>query len=91
LCWGILFLTKGIEADKAKVDLISNLSPPQTIKENQSFLGHARFYRIFIKDFSKRVKLLFNLLAKDVPFNFNDKCQTAFEILKKTLTSTPFI
>jgi hypothetical protein len=34
---------------------------------------------------------LCNLLAKDVPFDFNDKCLMAFEILKKTLTSTPII
>jgi len=36
---------RGIEVDKAKVDLISNLSPPRTVKEVRSFLGHAGFYR----------------------------------------------
>ncbi|XP_059441924.1 uncharacterized protein LOC132174256 [Corylus avellana] len=82
---------KGIEVDRAKVDLISNLPPPRTVKEVRSFLGHAGFYRRFIKDFSKIARPLCNLLAKDVPFDFNDKCQTAFEILKKTLTSTPII
>jgi hypothetical protein len=39
---------RGIEVDKAKVDLISNLPPPHTVKEIHSFLGHARFYRQFI-------------------------------------------
>jgi hypothetical protein len=88
---GHVISSKGIEVDKAKVDLISNLSPPRTVKEIWSFLGHARFYRRFIKDFSKIARPLCNLLAKDVPFDFNDKCQTAFEILKKTLTFTPII
>ena len=88
---GHVISSKGIEVDKAKVDLISSLSPPRTVKEIRSFLGHAGFNKRFIKDFSKIARPLCNLHAKDVPFDFNDKCQTAFEILKKTLTSTPII
>jgi len=82
---------KGIEVDKAKVDLISNLPPPRTVKEIRSFLGHAGFYRRFIKDFSKIARPLCSLLAKDAPFDFNEECHAAFESLKKTLTSTPII
>jgi hypothetical protein len=88
---GHVISSRGIEVDKAKVDLISSLPSPRTVKEIRSFLGHARFYRKFIKDFSKIARPLCNLLAKDVLFDFNDKCQIAFEILKKTLTSTPII
>jgi hypothetical protein len=87
---GHVISSRGIEVEKAKVDLISSLPPPQIVKEIQSFLGHARFYRRFIKDFSKIARPLYKLLAKDVLFDFNDKCQTTFEILK-TLTSTPII
>ncbi|XP_063937997.1 uncharacterized protein LOC135147891 [Daucus carota subsp. sativus] len=49
------------------------------------------FYRRFIKDFSKISKPLCNLLEKDIPFKFDEKCLEAFEILKKKLTSTPII
>jgi hypothetical protein len=82
---------KRIEVDKAKVDLISNLPPPRIVKEIRSFLGHAGFYRRFIKDFSKIARPLCSLLAKDAPFNFNEECHATFESLKKTLTSTPII
>lgn len=82
---------KGIEVDKANVDLISNLPPPRTVKEICSFLGHVGFYRRFIKDFSKIARPLCNFLAKDAPFDFNEECHASFESLKKTLTSTPII
>ncbi|RVW78423.1 Retrovirus-related Pol polyprotein from transposon 17.6 [Vitis vinifera] len=57
-------LEKGIEVDKAKVDLLSNC-PPTTVKGVRQFLGHAGFYRRFIKDFSNLSKPLCELLAKD--------------------------
>nr|CAD40080.1 OSJNBa0085C10.32 [Oryza sativa Japonica Group] len=57
----------------------------------RSFLGHAGFYRRFIKDFSTIARPLTNLLAKDAPFEFDDVCLKSFEILKKALVSAPII
>ncbi|GKC87876.1 reverse transcriptase domain-containing protein [Tanacetum coccineum] len=76
----------GLEVDKAKIDVISKLSLPTNIKGVRSFLGHAGFYRRFIKDFSKIARPITKLLEKDTPFKFNDECQKAFELLKEKLT-----
>ncbi|GJX05136.1 reverse transcriptase domain-containing protein [Tanacetum coccineum] len=76
----------GLEVDKAKIDVISKLPPPTNIKGIRSFIGHARFYRHFIKDFSKIARPLTNLLEKDTPLEFDDECQKAFELLKEKLT-----
>jgi hypothetical protein len=55
------------------------------------FLGHAGFYRRFIKDFSQIARPLTSLLAKDAPFIFHDECHEAFQILKKALISALII
>ncbi|XP_027152195.1 uncharacterized protein LOC113752274 [Coffea eugenioides] len=92
---GIIFAISdspwGIEVDKAKIDVISALPYPANVREVRSFLGHAGFYRRFIKDFSKIGAPLFQLLQKDVAFEFNDKCERAFDKLKELLTSPPII
>ena len=82
---------RGIEVDKDKVDAIEKMSCPKAIKGIRSFLGHAGFYRRFIKDFSKISRSLTNLLKKDVPFVFYDDCIEAFKILKKALISAPIV
>ncbi|KAK1601195.1 hypothetical protein QYE76_019043 [Lolium multiflorum] len=64
---------------------------PRDVKGIRSVLGHAGFYRRFIKDFSKISKPLTNLLQKDVPFVFDDDCKEAFETLKKALTTAPVV
>ena len=88
---GHIISSKGNEVDKAKVDLISNLPPPKTVREVRTFLRHAGFYRRFIKDFHKISRPLCNLLTKDVPFVFYDSCHVAFEKLKQLLISSPII
>ncbi|KAI5337429.1 hypothetical protein L3X38_016700 [Prunus dulcis] len=83
--------SKGIEVDKAKIDVIAKLPPPTSVKGVRSFLGHAGFYRRFIKDFSKISRPLCTLLAKDAPFNFDKAYLEAFNKLKALLTSAPII
>ncbi|GJW97347.1 reverse transcriptase domain-containing protein [Tanacetum coccineum] len=81
----------GIEVDKAKVDVIAKLPYPTTVKGVRSFLGHAGFYRRFIKDFSKIPRQMTHLLEKNTPFIFSDDCIQAFQTLKKKLTEAPIL
>ena len=82
---------RGIEVDRAKIDVIEKLPPPLNVKGVRSFLGHAGFYKRFIKDFSKIARPLSNLLNKDMVFKFDEECSTAFQSLKNKLTTAPVI
>ncbi|GKC26174.1 reverse transcriptase domain-containing protein [Tanacetum coccineum] len=82
---------KGIEVDKAKVDVISKLPHPTTVKGIRSFLRHAGFYRRFIKDFSKISRPMTHLLEKNTPFIFSEDCILAFQTLKKKLIEAPIL
>ena len=68
----------GLEVDQAKIVVIKTLMPPTTVKGIRSFLGHAGFYKKFIKDFSKISKPLCILLEKDANFDFDESCISAF-------------
>ncbi|XP_027101291.2 uncharacterized protein [Coffea arabica] len=95
VCEGIVLghkiSSEGIEVDQAKIEVIERMPPPINVKGNRSFLGYMGFYRRFIKDFSKIAKPLCELLAKDVPFHFNDECLLGFNRLKKELVAAPII
>ncbi|CAN6695215.1 unnamed protein product [Malus baccata var. baccata] len=88
---GHIVSEKGIEVDKSKIDLVRHLPSPTSVREVRSFLGHAGFYRRFIKDFSKISNPLCRLLQKDMPFQFDEECESAFKQLKEKLTSAPII
>nr|GFA54618.1 reverse transcriptase domain-containing protein [Tanacetum cinerariifolium] len=82
---------KGIEVDKAKIEVISKLPHPTTVKGIRSFLGHAEFYRRFIKDFSKISRPMTHLLEKNSPFIFSNECIQAFRTLKDKLTEASIL
>ena len=88
---GHIISKQGIEVDKAKVELIVKLPSPTNVKGVRQFLGHAGFYRRFIKDFSKLARPLCELLVKDTKFVWDDRCQRSFEELKLLLTTAPIV
>ena len=88
---GHIVSSRGIEVDKAKIELISKLSSPTNVKTFRQFLGHVGFYRRFIEDFSKIAKPLYKLLEKDAKFFWEKECQESFEELKSLLTTAPIV
>ena len=88
---GHIISEKGIEVDKAKVDLISKLPSPTNVKTVRQFLGHAGFYRRLIQDFLKIAKPLYKLLEKYAKFEWDAECQQRFEELKAYLTTAPIV
>ena len=81
----------GLEVDQAKFAIIKTLLPPTTIKGIRSFLGHAGFYRIFMKDFSKISRPLCRLLEKDANFDFDESCKSTFDEIKSKLVTAPIM
>ena len=71
---GQIISNKGIEVDKSKVELISKLPSPTNVKTVRQFLGHASFYKRFIKDFSKIANPLYKMLEKDAKFSWDEDC-----------------
>uniref|UniRef100_A0A2N9GGE5 Reverse transcriptase/retrotransposon-derived protein RNase H-like domain-containing protein n=1 Tax=Fagus sylvatica TaxID=28930 RepID=A0A2N9GGE5_FAGSY len=88
---GHIVSSRGIEVDKSKIELISKLPTPKTVKDVRSFLGHAGFYRRFIQGFSFISRPLCSLLLKDAPFIWTEACQEAFAKLIDKLTSAPIM
>ena len=86
---GNMISAAGLEVAQAKVSIIKNLMPPSTVKGIRSFLGHAGFYRRFIRDFSKIDRPLCRLMEKDVKFKFDESCQRSFEEIRSRLVEAP--
>ena len=69
--------------DPVKSEAVMNWKPPQNVTDVRSFLGLAGYYRRFVQGFSVIASSLTRLLRKGVKFEWDDKCQYSFEMLKK--------
>jgi hypothetical protein len=81
----------GIAVDLDKVQEVMNWKPPTTVRQIQSFLGLAGYYRRFIPDFSRIAKPMTELLKKGAKFDWGQKCEDAFHSLRKHLTTAPVL
>ena len=81
----------GVKVDPKKIDVIRNWPIPSSLKELQSFLGLANYYRKFIMNFSKKVVLITELLKCMNSFVWAEETQCSFDTLKDALSSAPVL
>jgi hypothetical protein len=84
--FGFIILTNGIKIDLAKVAMIQEWPEPRNVKDVQSFLRFANFYRWFIKGYSTIVTPITLLTRKNMPFIWTDECSKSFKALKQAFT-----
>ncbi|GJR41304.1 putative reverse transcriptase domain-containing protein [Tanacetum coccineum] len=87
----ILIYSKSIHVDPAKIESIKDWASPKTPTEIRQFLGLAGYYRRFIEGFSKIAKTMTKLTQKGVKFDWGDKQEAAFQLLKQKLCSAPIL
>jgi hypothetical protein len=88
---GFIISPDGLQMDEAKVQVIRDWPQPKKVKEVQSFLGFANFYRRFIANYSDLTVPLMRLTHKNAPWHWSPACTEAFELLKRAFTSAPIL
>nr|GEV78377.1 putative reverse transcriptase domain-containing protein [Tanacetum cinerariifolium] len=82
---------QGIHVDPAKIESIKDWASPKTPMEIRQFSGLAGYYRRFIEGFSKIAKSMTRLTQKEVKFDWGEKQETAFQLLKQKLCIAPIL
>ena len=88
---GYILSPSGLTMSNNKIKIIQDWPEPKKVKDIQSFLSFANFYRRFIFNYSDIVIPLTCLTRKDIPWKFDSSCQNAFNSLKKAFTSAPIL
>jgi len=88
---GYILSPSGLTMSDNKIKIIQDWPEPKKVKDIQSFLGFANFYRQFIFNYSDIVIPLTRLIWKDIPWKFDSSYQDAFNSLKKAFTSAPIL
>ncbi|GJQ98758.1 putative reverse transcriptase domain-containing protein [Tanacetum coccineum] len=88
---GHVIASEGIHVDPAKIESIKDWTSPKSPTEIRQFLGLAGYYRRFIEGFSKIAKPMTKLTQKKVKFEWGDKQEAAFQLLKQKLCSAPIL
>ncbi|GJX51583.1 putative reverse transcriptase domain-containing protein [Tanacetum coccineum] len=82
---------RGIHVDPAKIESIKDWASPKTPMEIRQFLGLAGYYRRFIEGFSKITKSMTKLTQKGIKFDWGEKEENAFQLIKQKLCSAPIL
>ena len=88
---GFILSKDGLKMDPSKVQTIQDWPELHNVKDIQSFLSFANFYRCFIFDYSDIMIPLTQLTHKGIPWNFTNAAQKSFQALKSPFISTPVL
>ena len=88
---GYILSRDGLTMAESKIKAILDWPEPRKVRDIQSFLGFANFYRRFIHNYSEIVLPLTRLTRKGVPWDFDQKCRDSFNALKSAFTSAPVL
>lgn len=77
--------------DPVKLEGLKEWQTPRTVKDVQSFLGFANFYRRFIRGYADIAKPLNNLTCKGKTWDWTPDCEQAFQALKQQFLEAPIL
>ena len=83
---GHVVLEAGIIVDHSKVEAVQEWQRLTNVFAVKSFLGLTGYYRTFVEDFSRIASPMTQLTRKEVKFEWDEKCENAFQELKRKLT-----
>ncbi|GKA63202.1 putative reverse transcriptase domain-containing protein, partial [Tanacetum coccineum] len=81
----------GIHVDPSKIESIKDWASPKTPTEIRQFLGLASYYRRFIEGFLKIAKSMTKLTQKGIKFDWGEKEENTFQLIKQKLCSAPIL
>ncbi|KAH7559971.1 reverse transcriptase [Bipolaris maydis] len=88
---GFIISTEGVKMNPKKIQTVQEWPKPNTVKDVQSFLGFANYYRKFIKDYSKITAPLTEITKKEIGFKWEQEHQEAFDRIKQIFLEAPVL
>jgi hypothetical protein len=88
---GHIVCKQGLLVHPAKIAVIVNLPPPNTIHQLRETLGHTGYYIKFIKGYVQITAPMEKLVRKDTKFQWNEDCQHSPDTLKENMATAPIL
>ena len=84
----LLIFIEELKMNSRKIQAVVKWFTLNNFTQIQSFIDFCNFYWYFIKNFSKIVHSMIQLIQKKIIFEWNKTCQTAFNHIKRCMTET---